>query len=100
MGEISTKFPIEVFLMYKYIFINYYNKREHTKEQKEANLKLYRGILSQVSNFKKSIEEFGDDFESIMDLIGVVSSNGTIRSFWLFPLDGKGISKRTAARHK
>ena len=51
------------------------------KEQKEANLKLYRGVLTQVPNFKKSIEEFGDDFESIMDLIGMVSSNGTLCSF-------------------
>ena len=57
---------------------NYKTKREHIEEQKDANLKLYRGVLSQVPNFKKSIEEFGDDFESIMDLIGVVSPNCTI----------------------
>jgi hypothetical protein len=51
------------------------NKRENDEKQKEAYLKLYRGVLAQVPNFKKTLEEFGDDFESIMDLIGVVSLN-------------------------
>jgi hypothetical protein len=50
-----------------------YNNREHVGEQKDTYLKLYHGVLSQVPNFKKTIEEFGDDFESIMDLIGMVS---------------------------
>ena len=49
------------------------SKRDHIEKQKDANLKLYRGVLSQVPNFKKTIEEFGNDFESTMDLIGVVS---------------------------
>jgi hypothetical protein len=48
--------------------------REHVDEQKDAYLKLYHGVISQVPNFKKTIEEFGDDFESIMDLIGLVRS--------------------------
>ena len=45
------------------------------QKQRDANIRLYRGVLSQVPNFKKTIEEFGDDFESIMELIGVVRSN-------------------------
>lgn len=57
------------------------SEREHIEKQKDAYLKLYRGVLSQVPNFKKTIEEFGDDFESIMDLIGVVSSICIILSF-------------------
>ena len=55
-----------------------YNNREHADEQKDAYLTLYCGVLSQVPNFKKMIEEFGDDFESIMDLIGMVSLYCTI----------------------
>ena len=50
-------------------------KRENNEKQNEAYLKLYHGVLSQVPNFKKTLEEFGDDFESIMDLIGLVSLN-------------------------
>jgi hypothetical protein len=50
------------------------NIREHVDEQKDVYLKLYHGVLSQVPNFKKTIEEFGDDFESIMDIIGLVRS--------------------------
>ena len=75
-------------------------KREHTEKQKDAYLKIYRGVLSQVPNFKKTIEEFGDDFESIMELIGVVSSFLIIFLFWLFPLDGKRVTERTPTRHK
>jgi len=48
--------------------------KENILTDKIRYLKLYRGVLSQVPNFKKMIEEFGDNFESIMDLIGVVSS--------------------------
>jgi hypothetical protein len=52
---------------------NFLKKREEKENQKDAYIKLYRGVLAQVPNFKKTLEEFGDDFESIMDLIGVVS---------------------------
>ena len=51
-----------------------YNNREHVDERKDAYLKLYHGIILQVPNFKKAIEEFEDDFESIMDLISLVRS--------------------------
>jgi hypothetical protein len=51
-----------------------YNNREHADERKVAYLKLYHGIILQVPNFKKTIEEFEDDFESIMDLINLVRS--------------------------
>ena len=59
----------------------YASEREHIEKQKDAYLKLFCGVLSQVPNFKKMIEEFGDNFESIMDLIGVVSSICTIFPF-------------------
>jgi hypothetical protein len=77
-----------------------WNKSEDIERQKEMILQLYRGILSQVPNFKKTIEEFGSDFESIMDLIGVVSSNYTMLWFSFFPLDGQGVPKRTPARYE
>jgi hypothetical protein len=49
------------------------NKKMHT-----VYLKHYCSVLSQVPNFEEMTEEFGDDFESIMVLIGVVSSYCTI----------------------
>lgn len=42
-------------------------------KEKDACLKLYRGVLSQVPNFNTN-QEFVDDFESTMDLIGLVRS--------------------------
>ena len=47
---------------------------EGSDENKDAYVSLYRAVLSQVPNFKKTLEEFGDDFESIMDLILLVSA--------------------------
>ena len=49
-----------------------YNNREHVDERKDVYLKLYHSVILQVPNFKKAIEEFEDDFESIMDLISLV----------------------------
>jgi hypothetical protein len=43
-------------------------------EDKCAYIKLYRSILSQVPNFKKTLESFGEDYESVMDLIKMVSN--------------------------
>ena len=49
-----------------------YNIRNHIDEEKDTHLKLYHGILSQVPNIKNTIDNFGDDFESIMVLISMV----------------------------
>jgi hypothetical protein len=42
------------------------------KDEQTAYIKLYRSVLAQVPNFKKTLEEFEDDYESITELIALV----------------------------
>lgn len=57
----------------------------------DACLKLYRGVLALVPNFRKTLEEFGDDFQSIMDLITVVRRIAITLFLLRAPIDGQGI---------
>ena len=55
---------------YTFIFIRIRDNVDD--EDKDAYIKLYRSVLSLVPNFKKTIEEFGEDYGSVMDLINLV----------------------------
>jgi hypothetical protein len=43
-------------------------------EKKADYIRLYRTVLALILNFKKTLEEFDDDFESVMDLVVLVSA--------------------------
>jgi hypothetical protein len=42
-------------------------------EKKADYIWLYRTVLALIPNFKKTLEEFDDDFEPVMDLVVLVS---------------------------
>lgn len=56
-----------------YACICAYFYRNSIKDEKDTYLAIYQSILSLVPNFKKTIEDFGDDFEVVMELITLVS---------------------------
>lgn len=53
--------------------------RDADNSNKHAYIQLYCSVLAQVPNFKNTIEDFGDDFESIMSLISLVWSRFSLR---------------------
>jgi hypothetical protein len=62
---------VVLFRTYIVDFLRIY--RDTSDKLHDTYIKLYRSTLALVPNFKKSLEDFGDDFESIMDLINLVS---------------------------
>lgn len=75
------------------------NDDEQPDELRDTHLKLYRGVLSLVPNFKKTIEGFGDNYESIMELIDLVRRIPIPPFLLRAAIDGERIQERTTTRH-
>ena len=83
--------------IYSCLFYSIY--RDGTNEDHDTLIKLYRSVLALVPNFKKTIEGFGDDFESITELINLV--RWALASVFLLTrrIDGSGIPECTTTRY-
>src|SRR5262245_17235283 len=86
------------FYAYMYIFMSI--SRDEADQDIANHLQLYRSVLALVPNFKKSLEEFGDDFESIMELISLVSRVFMSSAFRRLALDGTRVTKCPPARYE
>lgn len=60
------------YYIFMHIFTSYYATRNMKEEERNTYIKFYRSVLAQVLNFKKTLEDFRDDYESIMELITLV----------------------------
>ena len=60
------------YYVFMHIFTSYYTTRNMKEEEWNTYIKFYCSVLAQVPNFKKTLEDFGDDYELIMELITLV----------------------------